>query len=134
MATRSRIAIKLEDKILSIYCHYDGYPDGVGETLKKHYLDPAKIQSLMDLGNLSILRPEIGEKQDFNDYASQNKEWCLAYGRDRGETETEADEFEDVDSLVKYVKDSDQEFLYLYDNEWKYLDLYQVFKSGWQTL
>jgi len=134
MATRSRIAIKLEDKILSIYCHYDGYPEGVGNTLKNHYQDPAKIQSLMDLGDLSVLGPEIGDKQDFNDYNSQNKEWCLAYGRDRGETGIEADEFKDVDSLLNYVKDSDQEYLYLYDNGWKYLDLYQVEKSGWQTL
>jgi hypothetical protein len=134
MATRSRIAIKLEDKILSIYCHYDGYLEGVGNTLKNHYQDPAKIQSLMDLGDLSVLGPEIGDKQDFNDYNSQNKEWCLAYGRDRGETGIEADEFKDVDSLLNYVKDSDQEYLYLYDNGWKYLDLYQVEKSGWQTL
>ena len=134
MATRSRIAIKLEDKILSIYCHYDGYPTGVGETLKKHYLDPAKIQSLMELGDLSVLRPEIGEKQDFNDYDSQNKEWCFAYGRDRGENGIEAEEFESIDSLVAYAKESDQEYLYLYDNGWKYLDLYQVEKSGWQNL
>jgi hypothetical protein len=134
MATRSRIAIKLEDKILSIYCHYDGYLEGVGNTLKNHYQDPAKIQSLMYLGDLSVLGPEIGDKQDFNDYNSQNKEWCLAYGRDRGETGIEADEFKDVDSLLNYVKDSDQEYLYLYDNGWKYLDLYQVEKSGWQTL
>jgi hypothetical protein len=134
MATRSRIAIKLEDKILSIYCHYDGYPEGVGNTLKQHYQDPAKIQSLMDLGNLSILRPEIGEKQDFNDYASQNREWCLAYGRDRGEKDTEARMFSTTEKLVEYTKNSDQEYLYLYDNGWKYLDLYQVFKSEWQIL
>jgi hypothetical protein len=134
MATRSRIAIKLEDKILSIYCHYDGYPEGVGKTLKEHYQDPAKIQSLMDLGNLSALRPEIGEKQDFNDYASQNKEWCLAYGRDRGESDTEARMFMTPERLVSYTKNSDQEYLYLYDNGWKYLDIYQTEKSGWQTL
>jgi hypothetical protein len=134
MSTRSRIAIKLEDKILSIYCHFDGYPEGVGNTLKEHYQDPAKIQSLMVLGNLSALRPEIGEKQDFNDYASQNNEWCLAYGRDRGESDTEARMFMTPERLVAYTKKSDQEFLYLYDNGWKYLDIYQTEKSGWQTL
>ena len=134
MSTRSRIAIKIEDKILSIYCHYDGYPEGVGNTLKQHYQDPAKIQSLMDLGNLSILRPEIGEKQDFNDYASQNREWCLAYGRDRGEKDTEARTWYTANALVTNVKKSDQEYLYLYDNGWKYLDIYQTEKSGWQTL
>jgi len=134
MSTRSRIAIKLEDKILSIYCHFDGYPEGVGNTLKEHYQDPSKIQRLMNLGDLSILRPEIGEKQDFNDYASQNREWCLAYGRDRGEKDTEANTWYTANALVANVKKSDQEFLYLYDDGWKYLDIHQDQKSGWQTL
>ena len=134
MATRSRIAIKTEDKILSVYCHWDGYPEGVGATLKKHYQDPAKIQSLMDLGSLSVLGSEIGERQDFDNRETRNEEWCLAYGRDRGEKDTSAKEWESIDALVKNVKSSDQEFLYLYDNGWKYLDIDQVEKSGWQTL
>ena len=134
MATRSRIAIKTEDKILSVYCHWDGYPEGVGATLKTHYQDPAKIQSLMDLGSLSVLGSEIGERQDFDNRETRNEEWCLAYGRDRGEKDTSAKEWESIDALVNNVKSSDQEYLYLHDNGWKYLDLDQVEKSGWQTL
>ena len=125
MATRSRIAIKLEDKILSIYCHYDGYPEHNGEILKEHYQDPAKIQSLMDLGNLSILGPEIGDVQDFNRKETRNDEWCLAYGRDRGEKDTEAKSWSTIGQLEKSVKKSDQGYLYLYDNGWKYLDIHQ---------
>jgi len=134
MSTRSRIAIKTEGKILSVYCHHDGYPEGVGNTLKEHYQDPAKILSLMDLGNLSSLGPEIGEKQDFDKFLTHNPEWCLAYGRDRGERDTKARIFMTPQRLVAYTTASDQEFLYLYDNGWKYLDIYQVEKSGWQTL
>lgn len=34
MATRSRIAVEIEGgKVLSIYCHNDGYLEGVGEAL-----------------------------------------------------------------------------------------------------
>ena len=120
--------------VVSVYCHWDGYPEGVGATLKKHYQDPAKIQSLMDLGSLSVLGSEIGERQDFDNRETRNEEWCLAYGRDRGEKDTSAKEWESIDALVKNVKSSDQEFLYLYDNGWKYLDIDQVEKSGWQTL
>jgi len=134
MSTRSRIAIKTEGKILSVYCHHDGYPEGVGNTLKEHYQDPAKILSLMDLGNLSSLGPQIGERQDFNNFLTHNREWCLAYGRDRGEKDTEARIFMTPQRLVAYTTASDQEFLYLYDNGWKYLDIYQAEKSGWQTL
>lgn len=56
MSTRSRIAIEEDDgSIRSIYCHFDGYPEGVGAILKKHYTDPQKIEELLELGDLSIL-------------------------------------------------------------------------------
>lgn len=56
MSTRSRIAIEEDDgSIRSIYCHFDGYPEGVGAILKKHYTDPQKIEKLLELGDLSAL-------------------------------------------------------------------------------
>jgi hypothetical protein len=97
MATRSSIGVKLPDgQIKTIYCHWDGYPSGVGQILKDHYTTEEKINALMELGNLSVLGPEIGEKQDFNDLLSHNKNWCLAYGRDRGETEAEASIYSNI--------------------------------------
>jgi len=37
MATRSNIAIENQDGTVSaIYCHFDGYIDGVGEILYEH--------------------------------------------------------------------------------------------------
>ena len=36
MSTRSRIGLKLEDgTVKSVYCHSDGYPDGVGKYLER---------------------------------------------------------------------------------------------------
>jgi hypothetical protein len=79
------IGIQQEDgKIKAIYCHYDGYPEGVGQTLANYYQTTDKVEALLNLGDLSVLRQELGEKQDFNDYKNHDENWCLAYGRDRG--------------------------------------------------
>mgnify|MGYP003340256502 CR=1 FL=1 len=68
MATRSYIGLRNTDGTVDyIYCHYDGYPRGVGETLTKHYTTYDKVKALIALGDLSALGNEIGEKQDFND-------------------------------------------------------------------
>lgn len=96
MSTRSRIGIENPDgTIRSIYCHFDGYPDGVGDTLIKHYSDPVKLRQLIDLGSISILGEEIGEQHDFNarrdfEDSDPRSKWTLAYGRDRGETDVDA--------------------------------------------
>ena len=84
MATRSSISIRNEDGTYTgIYAHWDGYLSNNGRILEQHYTNEEKIRQLMALGSLSSLRPEIGERQDFNQPTS--KDWCLAYGRDRGE-------------------------------------------------
>ena len=84
MSTRSYIAKELEDgSVRYIYCHFDGYVEHNGRILVDHYSDSDKVNQLLDLGDLSYLSEEIGEKQDFNQPTSRT--WCLAYGRDRGE-------------------------------------------------
>jgi hypothetical protein len=84
MATRSTIAAFTPDgRIEQIYCHWDGYLDNNGVILLLHYTNPEKITELMNLGDISILGKEIGEKHDFN--SSDKDDWCKAYGRDRGE-------------------------------------------------
>lgn len=46
MSTRSIIASITEDgKYKAIYCQYDGYPEGVGQTLLDHYNDQDKIDA-----------------------------------------------------------------------------------------
>lgn len=85
MATRSTIAkLNPDGTVTSIYCHWDGYPDGVGATLEEHYTDLAKIRQLLALGDISILAEEIGEQHDFD---NPTDGWTLAYGRDRGESD-----------------------------------------------
>lgn len=83
MATRSRIGIKRPDgTVKSIYCHFDGYPEGVGKVLLENYQSEEKITQLISLGDLSSLGAEIGEKTDF---MNPKDGQCVAYMRDRGE-------------------------------------------------
>jgi hypothetical protein len=61
MATRSRIGLELADgSILSIYCHWDGYPEFNGEKLTQHFNTKEKVKELVDLGDISCLWTNAG--------------------------------------------------------------------------
>ena len=82
MATRSTNALEFADgTVQQIYCHNDGYLSYNGRILQEHYMDPFKVRDLIDLGSISSLSPTL--------------EGVVAYGRDRGETDTEAGRFTD---------------------------------------
>ena len=86
------------DNVKSVYCHWDGYLEHNGAILQEHY-DSVKANQLVALGDLSSLRPEIGEKHAFSQFELRAEEvagfklltenMCTFYGRDRGETGTE---------------------------------------------
>lgn len=108
MATRSNIGILNPDNTVSyIYCHYDGYLDHNGSILNEHYTTEGKVRALIALGDLSILGEDIGEQQDFD---CRVKGCCLAYGRDRGDSGTEAR----TCSYVDYIKEYFEEYVYLF--------------------
>jgi hypothetical protein len=91
MATHAHIGIvDANNKITFVYCHWDGNPDHIGPILTEHYNTEEKINALMQLGDISVLGPEIGEKQDFYKPSTHNDNWCLAYGRDRNEPNSQA--------------------------------------------
>jgi hypothetical protein len=133
MSTNSRIGKLLPDgRVRTITCHWDGYvPGGVGEDLLKYYSDSSKVDSLLDLGNLSALGKEIGEQQNFNDFTSQNQNWCLAYGRDRRESNMESK----IVSLEEFQTNLNWPYLYLFkEGEWTFRDTYGDRYSGWKTI
>jgi hypothetical protein len=86
------------DNVKSVYCHWDGYLEHNGAILQEHY-DSVKANQLVALGDLSSLKPEIGEKHAFSQFELRAEEvagfklltenMCTFYGRDRGETGTE---------------------------------------------
>jgi hypothetical protein len=97
MGTHSRIGVMHGDKVKSVYCHWDGYLEHNGQVLEQYY-DSAKANNLVALGDMSTLRPQIGEKHAFSQfdlppeeveaYKELTQDWCTFYGRDRGELST----------------------------------------------
>ncbi len=117
MATRSIITAKVSDGTWrTIYCHYDGYPSHNGRILLDHYGDQAKVDALMALGSLSSLgaSTEKPEGHTFNEPVSG---FCVAYGRDRGEKNTEAAKGDTAAESIRNVGYCVQEFSYLWDGE-----------------
>lgn len=102
MGTRSTISRENEDgSVTGIYCHWDGYVSHNGQILFDHYNTDELTQALIGLGDLSSLAPEIGEQHPFDnphawgsdayqEHQERYRNWCMAYGRDRGETGVEA--------------------------------------------
>ena len=115
MATRSNIAMKTQDgKIVSVYCHWDGYVANNGKILLENYDNIEKIEALVALGSISSLGEQIGEQQDFNDRSTQKDEWTLFYSRDRGE-QLSIQEYADIPSWI----DDMEEYAYLWNGkEW----------------
>ena len=61
MATRSRIGLQLADgSILSIYSHWDGYPEFNGVKLNEHFNSYEKAAELIDGGDISCLWTNAG--------------------------------------------------------------------------
>lgn len=87
MATRSTIALEFDDgTVKQIYVHWDGYLAGNGETLLNNYKTPEAVSELISMGNISSL--------------SENIEKTVFYGRDRGETGEEPNNY---DSFASYL-------------------------------
>lgn len=109
MSTRSYIGRLTEDKqVFFVYCHFDGYPSGVGRILREHYYRPEDVFNLLSFGNISSLATIIED--------------TIFYGRDRKEpnqeqTQTTYDEYlpssgsEDSGVVYKYLFDE-------YTEEW----------------
>ena len=103
MGTRSTIALEFADgTVQAVYCHWDGYLAHNGQILLKHYSNPFILRDLIDLGDISSLKPTVGTKHDFShfgtemtqeDYYALYGEMTTFYGRDRGETGTSAKKF-----------------------------------------
>lgn len=89
MSTRSAIICKTTHGYAGIYCHFDGYCDGVGRTLLEHYADPHKVRALIDLGDISSLGERV-EPIGPHSYEKCEEGTTVAYMRDRREKECEA--------------------------------------------
>ena len=117
MATRSRIGLELKNgSVLSVYHHWDGYPEWLGRILNTHYNTRSKVAELIDGGDMSICWGEIAQYGESN-----GKEYGPEYYSQRGE-----DCPPRFDSnLMEYLSDG-EEYAYLFRNgEWICYDMHQ---------
>ena len=114
MATRSRIGLRLAgDAILSVYHHWDGYPEWLGVTLRDKYTTKEQVAELLDGGDISCIDSDT-------DWNRKECEPHVQYYNDRGEnTEPRLDENE------QDFFDNNEEYAYIFeDGVWECYDLH----------
>ena len=114
MATRSRIGLLIGDEsVVSVYHHWDGYPEWLGVTLKEKFNTYEEIAELIDGGDISCCDSDT-------DWDLKKVETHIQYYNDRGEN-TEPR----LDTSVEDYLDNGEEYAYLFENnEWVCYDLH----------
>ena len=129
MSTRSRIALQLnEDAFLSVYHHWDGYPQWLGVTLKKKFNTREKVAEAIDGGDISCIASD--NTWDLNEKVDEH----ILYYNDRGEkTEPRLDlNFDDFCSNATAC----EEYLYVFtlDHEWECYAIDQTYNEDYSEL
>jgi len=117
MATRSRIGIQLADEsILSVYHHWDGYPEWLGRILTTHYNSKSLAEELIDGGSMSCCWTD----ERWNDSGVKGV-YGPNYYSYRGDDEPPVLDA----SLEEYLSDG-EEYAYLFrDGEWVCYDRHE---------
>ena len=121
MGTRSTIALEFADgTVEQVYCHWDGYLAYNGMILQEHYSNPFVLRDLIDLGDISSLKPTIGTKHAFSQfevpmdgeaYDKLYGNMTTFYGRDRGETGVTAKSFKDYADYIENHQYEEYEYI-----------------------
>ena len=114
MATRSRIGLRLAgDAILSVYHHWDGYPEWLGVTLRDKYTTKEQVAELLDGGDISCIDSDTN-------WDRQECEPHVQYYNARGEnTEPRLDQNE------QDFFDNNEEYAYIFeDGVWECYNLH----------
>jgi len=128
MGTRSRIGIQLKDEsILSVYHHWDGYPEWLGRILTTHYNSKEKVAELIDGGDMSVCWTKdrwTGKK--VAEYVTENvevEEYGPQYYSARGE-----DCPPRLDDDITEFLDNGEEYAYIFTraDEWICYDLHDI--------
>ena len=83
MATRARIGLQVGNSIVSVYHHWDGYPQWLGRILNTHYTTKSQVIDLIDGGDMSTcwtkerwtgkeLAPYVKEIKEAEKYGPQH--------------------------------------------------------------
>ena len=115
MSTRARIGIELKNgSVLSVYHHWDGYPEWLGRILKTHYNTRQKAAELIDGGDMSCAWTNERWSNDLLD--RHREEYGPNYYSYRGE---DCPPRLDADLVEYLLPDNSEEFAYVFRNsEW----------------
>lgn len=121
MSTRSILAAPVRGRFQYIYCHYDGYPSGVGTILQEFYESRGLVLSLLALGDISTLGAGV-------DCGTR------AYHRDCGEGLV-LRHATDLDCLVASGFDQlGADYIYLFRGRWRVLGYGSRDTRKWRTI
>ncbi len=123
MATRGRIGLELSDgSILSVYHHWDSYPQWLGKTLVEHYNTYEDVADLIDGGDMSCCWTQDRWLEDSTRTAVEK--FGPEYYSQRGENCPPRHD----SSLGAYCnKENGEEYHYVFkpDNTWVCIDQHQ---------
>jgi len=124
MATRARIGIQLADEsVLSVYHHWDGYPEWLGRILKTHYNSKELASELIDGGDMSSAWTNAGFN---NETVAQGALYYSSRGEDCP-PRLDANKYD-------YLADG-EEYAYLFvNNEWVCYDRHQFEENTMPTV
>lgn len=122
MSTRARIGILLEDNsILSVYHHWDGYPDALGAKLAKDYDTKEKTAELIDGGDISTCMSRTTWKGTPTDTE------VVLYYSERGDQDVEPTLAETDFEFIQQARNCNGEYAYVFNtvtNRWTCYDLH----------
>ena len=128
MSTNARIGYVLsDDSIVSVYHHWDGYPEWLGVTLKQQYNTDEKVRELIDGGDMSSCYSD-------NEYDNEKQDWdkrdpAQSYYSERGE-DCPPRHSQTLTELAEI--DCGEEFVYLwFMGEWNCYSISRKHDDDW---
>lgn len=117
MSTNSNIGYQRKDgKVRAVYCHWDGYPTGVGATLIENHNSAREALRLVSLGDISVLAGTTGKLAPRGRYGREDtSNGIVTYNRWRKEGTPQHGTV--YDNELAWARDDQYggvEYLYLY--------------------
>ena len=103
--------VEIDNQFIGIYCHWDGYPDGVGDELKNHFKDYNSVLNLILGGSCSSINNGV-----VRHYANRKDEEWQYITPSQGNSRAE---------LARIGRQAWAEYAYCFDEAsgWKYAGL-----------